>query len=227
MLFARARPSRGWKLLRFYCLGVSLASPNHQGDALVALVDWINRQEQFQSGIVDLSDTLHRFNLMMDAGFSEAEARRDAVRMSNEWYQRHRPILQTLKVPFECITWDHWRSDGRFAIYKRAFEDAYRSGGPLADAIRGDVDAYFKRRFGYGVNDASEHQRMLCVNYLIEELSAHSVLYQTFPNRATIYPGRQQRCYALVREGRPPDIPRGLCSSSHVRLVIHGKPVTP
>ena len=227
MSLAKVQSSRGWQTQRHYCLGVSLGSHNHQGDALAAIVDWINRQEHFVSGIIDLSDTLHRFNIMMDAGLSEAAARQEAARISSEWCQRHWPILRTLKVPFEYITWDHWLSDGRFEIYKHAFEESFRSGGPLADAIRGDVNAYFKRRFGHGIETASAHKTMLCVSYLIEELSAHSILYQAFPNRVTIYPGRQQRCYALVREGGLPDTPRGLCTSLHVRLVIHGRSVTP
>ncbi|MEZ5918874.1 MAG: hypothetical protein R3D66_02810 [Alphaproteobacteria bacterium] len=119
-----------------------------------------------------------------------------------------------------------------------SFTQAYEQNERFSQAIDVDVMSFFVRKARQetqGTEQAvnklssdnfnimssiSKRQIDLSKRYLLEELSAHSILYQTHPC-ATIYPGKQQESFKLVRNGEIDNVPSGLQNSCHTRIVLH------
>jgi tRNA-dependent cyclodipeptide synthase len=196
-----------------------LGSKNHEGNELRAIVNWLNGAN-FQGGIIDFSNTLHRYNFMLENGLSEATARKKILEISDGWLNAHHHILAALKMPYEIISWDRWLSHEKFSNYERKFQEAFNVQMEFRAAILQDVETYFSRRFGIKLQDAEPEAIKLSVAFLIEELAAHSILYEDYPC-AVVYPGRQQESFRIVRAGGVRDVPIGMQNSFHTRLTLH------
>jgi len=232
MVSVRVKGPKTWHTQENFCLGISLASRNHEGEALKAMVAWLNDNRYapetglgFKQGVVDFSNTLHRYNYEIE-GLHSKMTRKQAIdrtmEVSNAWFAQNAAILDQIAIPHQVIHWNQWLMDDRFIGYKKQFDDAYKAGGPFQDAIREDIHRYLKRRFGADtrLEDASSAVMELSVSFLLEELAAHSILYEDFPC-AVIYPGRQQKSFQMVRQGLVPHVPTGMQNSHHTRLVLH------
>lgn len=219
MAHASVKGPQTWRQYPNYCLGVSLCSRNHEGEALEAIIDWINKTH-FNKGIIDLSNTLHRYNFMIEEGLSEDDARRKTLEISDKWFNEHHESLTKLQAPYEIISWDRWLSHPKFIDYESQFRSAFSSDENFRKAVLTDVGSYFRRRFNMSVGEAEPEAVWLSASFLIEELAAHSILYEDFPC-AVIYPGRQQESFKLVREGKVPNVPKGMQKSFHTRLTLH------
>ena len=219
MAYANVKGPKTYKQFPHYCLGVSLCSRNHEGEALKAIVSWLNGAGSTR-GVIDFSDTLHRHNLMIEENLSEEEARKKTLDISGRWLDAHHRILGQINTPYEIISWDRWLSHDKFAAYEQQFRDAFRTQQEFRIAVLRDVDGYFRRRFDTGLERADTRAAELSIAFLIEELAAHSILYEERPS-AVIYPGRQQESFRMAREGLVRDVPEGLQHSAHARLTIH------
>ncbi|TAH32677.1 MAG: tRNA-dependent cyclodipeptide synthase [Alphaproteobacteria bacterium] len=197
-------------------LGVSLDSNNHRGDRLAALVEWAN--DNFKDCIVDLTDTLHRYNHMADLKLSENDARLKAHIQGDQWLQESYHILSNFKIPYCILRWDAWKYNHKFIRYLHMFESAFAVDKNFREAVMYDVNLFLGRRKALG----SPTTEQLCVTYLLEELAGQSLLYEQFP-AAEIYPGKQQKSFGLVRAGKVPNVPTGLQNSCFVSLYLHDK----
>lgn len=219
MAVASVKSNATWKKYPHFCLGISLGSKNHEGEALEAIVDWLNRAG-FSEGRVDFSDTLHRYNVMMDEGLDEHSARKRILEDSDAWITRNHRTLDKLVMPHELISWDRWLHHPKFSAYKAEFERAYQNNPHFRQAILNDVGHYFSRRDDLALSQVEPEKIELSVAFLIEELAAHSILYGEYPC-AVVYPGREQESFKLARSGLLKGIPTGMEQSFHTRLVLH------
>lgn len=213
MAIADIKSKGGWKGETRFCLGISVGQ-NHSGESLAAIVDWINKSS-FEKGIIDLSDTLNRYNFMRD-GASEDQSFTLARQQGDKWLSENSSTLKRLKKPIEIIRWDTWLQDPAFEKVKANVQTIHAQSLPLQYAVLQDVKAFLIRKG----TAASEKDHLLCRQYLLEEIAGHSLLYR-IPDLAALYPGKQLESYKAIRSGRVGGVSAGLAQSPFVRLVVH------
>ncbi len=212
----KVRPQRSsWSSLETCCLGVSVGSPNHEEKKLIRTLEWIS--DHFQHCIIDLSDTLQRYNYEFEGMPKEMAAWR-ARSEGRQWLLRNIANLSRLNISFNVVSWDHWLEHPMFQAYREGFEWCYQSDKQFREAVEHDTDKFIRRKGFCKLKDDLKAIRENSKNYLLEELAAHSLLYKD-TIAANIYPGRQHECFKVVREGLIKKAPKGLENSTHLRLV--------
>ncbi len=198
-------------------LGCSLGSGSHCGESLKAIVDWLN-QTGFEDGLIDLSDTLYRYNYMIQ-GMGGKEAHERTIREGQEWRESNESILAQLSMPYRIVHWDHWLKDPRFSSYEQAFAVAFESDRFFRNAVTTDIRIFYQRKYGQNLEVRSPQDVYLSQCFYIEELAAHSILFEDYPC-AQVYPGRQLECFKSVRSGEVKNVPTGLLNASYAKLYI-------
>jgi len=218
MIKAKVKNAPVWSLYQNCSLGISLQSQNHVGEYLRAIVTWTNGK--FENCLIDLSDTLHRYNYMIEENLSAGEAYKKARREGDLWLEKNRHIIDDLAMPFRILRWDEWLDHPELESCKHSFWAAYNDDAEFNKAVLADVQNYYMRRHGLLLEDVPEKNILLSAAYLLEELAVHSLFFKNYRS-TTIYPGRQQACFKLVREGKVPNVPTGLQNSSFIGLFLH------
>jgi tRNA-dependent cyclodipeptide synthase len=221
MAIAGVKSKGGWKNEVRFCLGISVGQ-NHSGESLSAIVDWIN-QSSFQHGIIDLSDTLNRYNFMRE-GVSEQRAMMLARQQGSQWLADNAQTLEKLTKPAEIIRWDSWITNPDFTAMQLRVVNAYQQSLALQHAVLQDIKMFLARKSA----PLSSDDYALCRAYLLEEITGHCLLYAS-SDIAAIYPGKQLESYKAIRAGVVPGLPSGLVESPFVRLVVHSfdQPIMP
>lgn len=207
-----------WNKYEHCVLAVSLESRNHVGAALQSIVEFIN-QSDYKTCTIDLSDTLYRYTYMQ-TGLTEEAASNKALQAGNIWLTQEQKTLAQIKIPTIVKRWDEWRQHPQYASYRQQFETAFREYLPFRQAIMKDVQGFFERRKRNNPLPETSENIRLSTAYLLEELTCHSIMHETLPKSANMYPGRELKCYELVRAGLVPNVPAGLQNSYFVRLNI-------
>lgn len=204
-------------------MGISLHSPNHKGDGLAAMVDWMNEHGQFSRVRVGLSDTLNRFNHARENRVSLKDAFAATAREGSNWLAANRPILDGLSMPHELVRWSHWLENHAREVEanRHFFDQAYQKNSDFKASVDADIAAFLKRK----QNDPAATIDPEFINtsrqYLIEELAVYSVILKDFP-ATTVYPGKQLNCFAYMRENVPQNLPAAIGRTGFIRLGIHG-----
>lgn len=220
MIKAKVKNAPKWKEYKTCSLGISLQSPNHVGEKLAAMVDWVNSTGHFERCVVDLSDTLHRHNLSVLHNVPLAAAHKMAADLGNEWLDSNRKILDQLDIPCEVVRWDHWLPHADLAANRKAFDNAFERDENFRNALLRDVGHFFERTQGKSLENVPDSEIKLSMEYLLEELAVHAIFFKEYPC-ATIYPGRQQESFRLVREGLVADVPKGMTQSCYVPIFLY------
>lgn len=201
-------------------LGVSLNSRNHEGTSLTQMVHWINDQNTFNECVIDLSDVLHRHNFIAD-GMNPDQAFEYAYNLGTQWLDNNMHILKNLRMPFSVIRWNHWLKKSAILQNKILFQRALTSNKLFRDAMAQDIEYFLNRRGRQNIPTAkTDHYIDCCYNYLIEELAVHSVFFDAYP-AISVYPGRQQKSFQLVRKGLIANVPTGMQKSQYAGLYMH------
>ncbi len=219
MIGARVKASPEWQKFNNAGLGVSLNSPNFEPGAMKAMLSLI--EQQYDHLTIDLTDTLNRHTYQAERNLSPSEAYLDSKKHGDVWLERNIKQIQQLHIPYKIVRWDHWLKDPRFTDYKNRFEIAFRDQEHFRQAVVEDINAYILRRFGKLTSELPWRVFQAGKAYLLEEMACHSIMYEQGVC-ATLYPGKQQKCYELVRNGLVANVPTGLSNSYFVRLVLHG-----
>lgn len=214
------RGKKYWNNSLVCVLAISLHNPNNSGEAFKETIDLVNHNKGFTRCLIDLSDTLNRHNYMMIDNITEEEAMKKARYHGDRWLDRHGFLLERLNIPHHVIRWDNWRTKPEFKSTLNKFQKAYDESQPLKAAVHSDVSRFYERR-GKSIGHIKPIELKHSVDYLLEELACHSIMYENL-HAANVYPGREQDCYKLVRSGKVPNVPMGLMNSHHTRLVFHG-----
>lgn len=200
-------------------MGISLDSINHTGEALTAMVDWINAHGKFDQLLVGLSDTLNRHNYARDKGLSLRQAYDLAARKGDEWLASNSPILDGLKTPFEIKRWASWQETHAETLKenRRLFLNAYENDPAFRASLDSDIAAFLNRK-----SSAPDSKAIAsCRDYLIEELAVYSVILAEYP-ATVVYPGKQLNCFAYLRDYQPENLPKAIGQTGFIRLGIHG-----
>jgi tRNA-dependent cyclodipeptide synthase len=200
-------------------LGISLGNSNEYGEKLLSIVEWINGN--FVVAIIDLSDTLYRWNEESsdDQSAQHAEARSRA--WGDEWLAQNGDILSRLAIPYEVIRWDHWRNHPEFGAIEKHIESLYGHGGDetFRRAIDSDVEKFLLRQVRNGLRiDSSVVKR--CRSFLFEELAGHTLLFRTFPDAVKAYPGDDLESAAVISTGLVAAAPIGMQNIPFVSLRV-------
>lgn len=191
---------------------------HHQGLALKAIVDWIN-QQNFQNGLIDISDTLNRHNHMI-SGISEIESYEISKREGLKWELQNKDVLAELKMPVQIVHWDHWLQDERYPIYLRAFEKALEKDLHLKMGMMSDIERHYQRKYKQTLHERSSSDVALSQKYYLEELAVLTIQFEDFPC-AEFYPGKELDCVRAVRSGNVKNVPMGLLNAVHVPMFLH------
>lgn len=196
-------------------MGVSLNSSNHRGEKLYAMVKWIN--QNFDECIIGLTDTLDRYNQVELDLVNKPESFERVHKQGSMWLEENKYILEELAIKNSVYRWNFWHNHEKFESYFNQFIAAYNLSHQFKAAVDMDVHKFLSRRDVANDNSAAES----CKLYLLEELAGQSIVFETFPDTVEVYPGRQQKCFSFVREGRLPFVSNGLQQSNFVNLYIY------
>jgi tRNA-dependent cyclodipeptide synthase len=216
MIKVLPKGGQAWRGRTTACVGISMESRNHRDDVMSGLLHWAGRN--FERLIVDLSDTLHRYNFIAK-GLSEAAAHDKALSLGDDWLRDHQALLHAVPVPARIVRWDEWLAHGDYPDIHARFTRAFHEQPAFHKAVLTDAATFYRRKSF--VMPAPDDIRMRCsVDYLLEEISVHSIVYAENPC-AILYPGKQHSCYRLVREGRVDGVPNGLANSVYTRMMVY------
>ena len=201
-------------------IGISINSRNHEGFALESIIDWVNSQPTFNKCVIDLSDTLHRHNFNID-DYSLDQSHDLAYRCGEKWIEDNQPILQKLRMPFEIIRWDTWLKSNEFIRNKVMIECAITYDRNFRSALNYDVECFASRQYRAGISrDKIDKMLEGSYAYLIEELAVHSIFFDKIQS-VSVYPGRQQKSFKLMRKGLVSNVPKGMQKSDYAGLYIN------
>ena len=215
MIEIKVKSAAQWRGFDKCHLGISLHNPNLEGERLLAIIEWINNQK-FSECFIDLSDSLHRHNLMARHGLDEKEALMRATDEGTLWLDKNGAILDRLRIPYRLYRWNHWFSFEDVAIGMDAFQRAFLGNDEFRAAVYRDVYSLTSRS---GV-PLDTSRLSSSVRYLLEELAVLSFYFRDYPC-AKIYPGREQYSFRMVREGLVPGVPKGLANGFYTQLWLH------
>lgn len=216
MLKILPKNASNWKAYKTAVVGVSLGSRNHIGPAFAGLMDWVGRN--FESCIIDLSDSLHRHNLISE-GYSSEDAHRITLTQGSTWLRDHNLIIGNMPVPTTVMRWDHWLSHPDFQRHFDAFQKAAETQPDFHAALMQDI-AYFNMRRNIEPDALSASRLQHSLHYLLEELAAHSLLYSANPC-AVVYPGKDHESFKMARNGKVRNVPSGHMNSCFTRMVVY------
>jgi hypothetical protein len=209
-------------------VGISLHSWNHVGEALDAMVDWINREGRFNQLIISLSDTLNAPNYEVDTVMSREESSALARVHGDGWLERNAERLARLDSRFSprVIRWDYWKHEhgDKTEDYRKQFEHAFEKNEEFRRVLASDIQGNFERRFADRSAAFKAHHFDKSKEYLIDELAVYSVMFERFPG-TKLYPGRELACFDLLRSKEVAGVPQRVrTNSSYVRLGVHHTP---
>lgn len=216
MLKVLPKSAANWKPYKTAVVGVSLNSRNHVGPAFAGLMDWVGKN--FESCIIDLSDTLHRYNLIND-GHSAEEAHRLARLHGDSWLRDHTLVIGSVPIPTSVIRWDSWLSHPDFQDNFESFKNASLTQPDFRDALVQDIH-HFNLRRNITPGAIAESQFQNSMDYLLEELAAHAILYTQTPC-AVVYPGKDHESFKLARDGKVRNVPAGHLNSCFTRMIVY------
>jgi hypothetical protein len=196
-----------WKNYKNAHLGISLGNPNATGQALQAIIRFIN-ESQFTRCFIDLSDTLHRHNFMHRFGLNEKQALLRARNEGDKWLEQNFKTLEQLNIDWELYRWEHWLGIEQVHTYHERFKELFARNALFQSAVLRDIYS-FTARNGTPLSA-----------YLLEEIAVLSYYFKNYPC-AKLYPGKEQDCMKMVRLGELPAAPAGLSNSFYTQLWIH------
>lgn len=103
-------------------IGVSVGSKKHDGEALAALVEAINRLHKsvkITNCTIAVCDSLQRHNYRIDGKTDEEKALSMSKKAGAEWIEANIETLKHLNVDYTIVRWDTWLKDEK--RYREAF----------------------------------------------------------------------------------------------------------
>jgi tRNA-dependent cyclodipeptide synthase len=205
--------SPGWRTFDACTLGVSVASPNWQGEHFASILDFA--AGNFRTIRIDVTDRLYRHNFMAE-GQSSLEAAARAEASGGLWLARHQALINACPVKPDVIRWGSWYQHPDYAEVLDGFVRASTESPVLRETIARDVDEFFQRQGRKPTETKRQHSR----DYLIEELAVFTLQARALPS-LKLYPGKEPTCINLVRCGLLAEAPRGLEREQYARIKFH------
>jgi tRNA-dependent cyclodipeptide synthase len=165
---------------------ISVGKEYHEGQKLVAIVDWINRNPHIDRVHISVNDYLQRHNLEA-AGMSKEEAGQAALVAGSEWLERNKNILSKINVEKIYTRWENWfLREGFSAVHSELLSYA-KTDPAFGEAMAKDARSLAERKTerGEAVPDSLvEHSH----HYITEEMAVFAIQSRIIP-AAEVYPG--------------------------------------
>ena len=207
------RNSPGWRGFEACTLGVSVTSPNWQGEHFASILDFA--AGHFKTIRVDVTDLLYRHNFMA-AGFPPALAAVRAGELGAAWLERHRPTIEASPVKPNVIRWSRWYEHPEFTQTLDGFQRAYETSSVFRQSVETDIDGFFRRQGRIPSDSDRRHSR----DYLIEEVAVITLQARALAS-LKLYPGDELACLNVVRRGLVAEAPRGLEREQFAKMRFH------
>lgn len=202
-----------WRNYKRACLAISIGMSKFDGEKLAAIVSWINRN--FEECIVQVADTLQRWNILVFEGLSESEARDKSLRLGSEWLDRNKEILNTITIPYEIIRWDSFLEHADYRETKYLFEKLYFESELYRFQVNQDIEIFLERRRKRGLSEIDRTRFDICLqHYISEEMAVDTLIGRNKPT-AFIYPGSEVLTNQALRQGNVKGQPYGLQNTWH------------
>jgi tRNA-dependent cyclodipeptide synthase len=215
--FAEKARRHHWKGYKHAFLGISMLNPNHHGEKFEKIIEWVNKQENFENCFIYLADSLYRHHFMMQDGLSEKDAYEKAVRFGDKWLTKHTQFIEKLNIPYRIVRWDeHWQNP-YLRVVQDIFLNEYEQNSAFQRAVRNDVECIFARR-GIETNHILPKELVHCRNFILEELAIDSLFFQKY-EVAWIYPGKALEAYTYLRTKENKDFAASFKNHYPVRLM--------
>lgn len=201
-----------WQRLETACLDISLFNRYQEGEYLRSTLLWINGR--FTKCILNLGDTLHRYNLRGDHP-SMIDAHKAAFDLGARWLADNAQYFKELSIPYRLIRSNDWLKDKDFPPIHEALWDYYYKDTFFQAVVKEDIEAFVARK----PETAAEITRKASLPYLLEETAA-DILLGSRGGVTHLYPGSRHACYWYLIENSKnlPKILRGLEQSAFKRL---------
>lgn len=206
------RNSPNWRKKKAATLGVSVTSPNWQGEKFAAILEFA--AANFETIRIDVTDALYRHNFMAE-GFKPDQALAQANALGALWLTQHQDILDASPVKPQIIRWAEWYKHSDYQNTLAGFQRAHAINEVLREAVYDDVMEFHRRKDSKPSLAELEGGK----NYLIEELAVITLQARELPC-VKIYPGDELRCLNVVRNGLIAEAPKGLELEQFAKIKI-------
>jgi len=210
------RHSPGWREKKAATLGVSVGSPNWEGEKFAAILDFAS--ENFDAIRIDVTDALYRHNFMAE-GFSGDTALARANALGALWLTNHQSIIDACPIKPSVVRWAHWYNHPDFQVTLSGFKNAYDHNDVFRSAVERDVDHFYGRKNNKGHETGRVHSK----DFLIEEVAVITLQARELPS-VKIYPGDELNCLNVVRRGLVEGAPMGLEQEQYAKIKFETRP---
>lgn len=140
------RNSPHWRDHNAATLGVSVTSPNWQGEKFASIMEFA--ATNFQVTRIDVTDALHRHNFMAE-GAPPAQALARANALGALWLAQHQDVIDACGCPTkpQVVRWAEWYNHPKYSETLIGFERAHSINAILRDAVHADVIEFHRRKY--------------------------------------------------------------------------------
>lgn len=199
-------------------LQISVGQEYHEGDKMVATLDWLRSRFPFSQ--ICVNDTLQRFNLMFEDNLGLPEALKISRERGQIWAQKYGDESKRHESS-EIIHWDFWLGQSDYTVTRDMINDIYRDHEEFRNLISQNIeDIWARRRVKKPeiYTDERYHEFFaLSCEYLLEEISVFSMMFE---NRRAIdiYPGTTIFAATILQGRTIPGAPSGLGKGHFCRI---------
>ena len=206
----------GWNRKPVCSLEISIGNARQTGEKLQAMVEWAERN--FRECLFHIGDSLYRHNFEND-GHTPAAAYRLAMAGGDEWLAAHAPIIESCRIPYRVIRWDHWLEQPEFAPLHSAIRDYYLSDADFRRAVMADVWMFMERNQERIGRIGPEKFISGCIAFLLEEAAGDTLLSRTH-DIARVYPAPQMQTFQYLARPDAPESVAGLGRDIFTRISL-------
>lgn len=196
------RNSPNWRNHTAATLGVSVTSPNWNGDKFASILDFA--AANFETIRIDVTDALYRHAFMVE-GMPQETALAHANSLGALWFTNNADTIHQCPIKPIIVRWAEWYKHPDYQETLIAFQKAYGLSKTLQNAVDEDINDFYRRKMR--TPTPREYQGSL--DYFIEELAVITIQAREIPS-LKLYPGDELKCFYVVRHGLVVEAPRGL-----------------
>ncbi|PZQ46340.1 MAG: hypothetical protein DI551_05340 [Micavibrio aeruginosavorus] len=188
---------------------ISVGQEYHEGQKLVAAMDWAKRH--FDRIVLIVGDRIQGYNIAFKEGVNLIQAFEKATKKGDEWIERNQSII----ADAEITRWSDWLSHPEYAMNRAAVGRLYAENEEFRNAVRENIKGVWERRFPVQAQD----QRFLALSeqFVLEETAVFACAYKDLKG-VSAYPGDFSKTWSMFKDSEIPHAPEGLKYSHCLRL---------
>jgi tRNA-dependent cyclodipeptide synthase len=145
----KVKDGHDWRKHETASLSLSLGQPYHEGDKLQSTLFWINRN--FCRCLIDVADTLQRYNAIVEHGFTNEEAMTFTRFQGDEWIKRNKRYLDELTIPYEIVRWEKWITHRDYPETRQKIGDIFNKNPIFRKAVEEEAGRFLERQNAKGM----------------------------------------------------------------------------